>query len=174
MPAPVGATVPRPGAWVRPVQPGPVVAPFDPPPRDWLPGHRGVDLASEVGATIRSPAGGTVTFSGAVAGRGVVVVTHPGGLRSSFEPVGDALASGTPVAAGDALGRVSATAGHCAPATCLHWGVRSGETYIDALALLARARIILLGRRLRRARRRPESRAGAPSPPCASARSATP
>ena len=52
------APVPRSVGWVRPVQPGPVVAPFDPPEQDWLAGHRGVDLAAAVGEVVRAPADG--------------------------------------------------------------------------------------------------------------------
>lgn len=160
------------GSWSRP-HGGTVLAPFDPPAHDWLAGHRGVDLEAPVGAVVRSPADGVVTFSGPVAGRGVLVVTHGGGLRTSFEPVDATVPRGTRVRAGTPVATLAATAGHCAPTSCLHWGVRAGETYIDPLALLERPRIILLGRRLSRARPRPGGRVDEPSRRCASARSAT-
>ena len=69
---------PRP-AMVGPVT-GPlsVVTPFDPPARRWLPGHRGVDLAAEPYSPVLSPADGTVSFAGAVAGRPVVSIDHGG------------------------------------------------------------------------------------------------
>ncbi|PFG35961.1 peptidase M23-like protein [Flavimobilis soli] len=168
------------GSWVRPVQPGGVVHGFDPPAQAWLAGHRGVDLTASVGDVVRSPADGVVTFAGPVAGRGVLVVTHDDGLRTSLEPVDATVARGSRVSAGDPVATLSTDPGHCTPAACLHWGVRAGETYVDPLALLGRVRIVLLGRRglrqgdaVRRSRRRREGRAGGPSPPCASARCAT-
>jgi murein DD-endopeptidase MepM/ murein hydrolase activator NlpD len=145
---PVTAVVPR-DAWVRPV-PGELVHPFDPPAKDWLRGHRGVDLAAARGAAVASPAAGVVTFAGAVGGKPVVVVTHPGGLRSTLEPVDATVPRGTPVAPGSPVGTLSAPPGtadnpsHCAPADCLHWGVRRGERYLDPMALLGEAVPIVL------------------------------
>ncbi|MDF9878083.1 M23 family metallopeptidase [Cellulosimicrobium cellulans] len=126
-----------------------VLAPFDPPLQDWLPGHRGVDLAAAAGEPVLAPAPGVVTFAGPVAGRDVVVVTHDDGLRTSLEPVTSSAPRGTRVAAGDVVGTVqgsdgAAVASHCA-ATCVHWGVRRGERYVDPLALLGeRPPIVLL------------------------------
>jgi murein DD-endopeptidase MepM/ murein hydrolase activator NlpD len=131
--------------WTWPLDPVPEVSRrFDPPDQPWLPGHRGVDLIGAVGQVVRSPTDGTVTYAGQLAGRGVVVVSHPGGLRSTFEPVASGVAVGTVVAQGDPVGTISTDASHCAPATCLHWGVLRGRTYLDPLAFVGRARIVLL------------------------------
>src|SRR4051794_38697046 len=54
-----------------------VVRPFDPPPRPWLPGHRGVDLAGVPGAPVYAAGTGVVRFAGQLAGRGVVSIDHP-------------------------------------------------------------------------------------------------
>lgn len=137
--------------------PGPMARSFDPPARDWEAGHRGIDLWSAHGAEVRSPGTGVVTFAGSVAGKPVVVVTHPDGLRSSLEPVVADVPQGTAVAAGDVVGHLapaSATASnpdHCttlAPpaggAACVHWGVRRAEQYLDPLALLGDAGPIVL------------------------------
>ncbi|MFE6235305.1 M23 family metallopeptidase [Cellulosimicrobium sp. NPDC057862] len=150
--SPEGAPVASPG-WVPPLDRAPgalgVLAPFDPPLHDWLPGHRGVDLAAAAGEPVLSPADGVVTFAGPVAGRDVVVVTHDDGLRTSLEPVTPVAARGTDVAAGSVLGTVQApedgaVASHCA-GTCVHWGVRRAERYVDPLALLGeRPPIVLL------------------------------
>jgi murein DD-endopeptidase MepM/ murein hydrolase activator NlpD len=135
----------RAGRWSWPLEPRPEVARrFDPPDQPWLPGHRGVDLVARVGQAVHTPTGGTVTYAARLAGRGVVVVAHPGGLRSTFEPVAATVEVGAHVAQGDSVGRVAAGAGHCAPETCLHWGVLRGRTYLDPLAFLGRGRIILL------------------------------
>ena len=51
--------------WSWPITPPPaVLRPFKPPPRPWLAGHRGVDLAGPPGTEVRSPAAGTVVFAG--------------------------------------------------------------------------------------------------------------
>lgn len=131
--------------WRWPLQPQPPLERgFDPPDQPWLAGHRGVDLAASVGKPVLAPEAGRVSFSGIVAGRGVVVITHPGGLRSSFEPVGAALPAGATVQAGQAIASVASQAGHCAPQTCLHWGMRRDETYLDPLAFVSRAPLVLL------------------------------
>jgi murein DD-endopeptidase MepM/ murein hydrolase activator NlpD len=121
-----------------------VVRPFDPPDRPWGSGHRGVDLRAEAGRAVRSPADGTIVFAGPVAGRGVVVVSHAGGLRSTFEPVEGGVPVGRHLMAGATVGRVSDQPSHCLPASCLHWGVLRGSTYLDPLSLLRRTPIVLL------------------------------
>ncbi|AMY55967.1 M23 family metallopeptidase [Rhodococcoides fascians] len=128
-------------AW--PIRPHPrVVTPFDRPEHDWLPGHRGVDLAAADGTSVLAVADGTVVFAGVVAGKPVVSVDHPGGLRSTYEPVTAAVGAGARVRRGQVLG--SLTSGHdgCA-ATCLHWGIKRGREYLDPTALV-RARPIRL------------------------------
>lgn len=132
-------------AWQWPLAPRPaVVRPFRAPPTPWSAGHRGVDLAAAPGAAVRSAGTGRVTFVGQVAGRGVVVVTHPGGLRTSYEPVEHPVANGTLVDAGSVLGTLAAAPSHCPPAACLHWGLRRGEVYLDPLALVDRGPPVLL------------------------------
>ena len=129
-----GAPAPHPG-WAWPLEPRPaVVRGFDPPPKPWLSGHRGVDLAAESGSPVLSPADGTVVFAGWVVDRPVLTIDHGGGLRSSFEPVSSSLAVGTAVARGQPVGTLEPPgAGHCSPADCLHWGVRRGDEYVDPL-----------------------------------------
>lgn len=132
--------------------PSGVVRPFDAPEHEWGAGHRGVDLVAPEGSGVRSPGPGVVTFAGQVARRGVVVVTHPDGLRTSLEPVAASVPVGTAVDAGSAIGAVESsradgggtTPNHCAPRSCVHWGVRRGERYIDPLSLLDRPQIVLL------------------------------
>ena len=121
-----------------------VVRPFDPPPRPWLAGHRGVDLAAVPGVPVRAAGAGVVAFAGTVAGRGVVSVDHADGLRTTYEPVTPAVRAGDPVPAGGLLGVLDAGHAGCPAAACLHWGLRRGETYLDPLALLGRARVRLL------------------------------
>ncbi len=113
---------------VRPV-PGPVLRGFDPPAHDWLPGHRGVDLAAPVGSGVRAAASGRVSVAQVIAGRGVVTIVH-GELRTTYEPVRASVRVGQRVDAGDVIGTVQA--GHCA-AGCLHFGLKRGDEYLDPL-----------------------------------------
>lgn len=123
--------------WTWPLRPPPsVVREAALPTSPWLPGHRGVDLAAAPGAPVLAPADGVVVFAGAVAGRGVLVLAHPGGLRSSVEPVAGLLPVGATVHRGDRVAELTGVPGHCWPTTCLHWGVRRGTAYLDPLTLL--------------------------------------
>jgi murein DD-endopeptidase MepM/ murein hydrolase activator NlpD len=143
-PPPLGAP-PVPDRYRWPLDgPPPVVRRFEPPPRPWLAGHRGVDLGAGPGAVVRTAGAGTVAFAGQVAGRGVVSVDHPGGLRTTYEPVTPLVAAGQAVRAGDPIGALDAGHPDCAAAACLHWGLRRGDTYLDPLALLGAGRIRLL------------------------------
>ncbi|HET6482930.1 MAG TPA: M23 family metallopeptidase [Actinoplanes sp.] len=127
------------------VPPVTVGRPFDPPAQPWLAGHRGVDLAAPPSSVVRSAGAGTVLFAGRVAGRGVVSVTHGGGLRTTYEPVTASVSVGDVLARGDPLGRLEAGHPGCAPpAACLHWGLRRGGRYLDPLALLGLGRVRLL------------------------------
>ena len=123
-----------------PLRPQPaVVRTFDAPQPNWQRGHRGVDLAGSPGQTVYAAAPGTVVFAGELAGRPVVSVAHPGGLRTSYEPVRAAVRAGAVVAAGTALGTL--VAGHPGCTSCLHWGAMWGASsnadYVDPLDLLA-------------------------------------
>ena len=128
-----------------PLSPRPVVhRRFEQPRDEWAHGHRGVDLLAAVGQPVLSAGEGIVAFSGVVAGRGVLTVRHPGGLRTTYEPVDDRLTSGALVQRGSRIGAVSPAAGHCVPRTCLHWGAISGQAYRDPLSLLGFGPPILL------------------------------
>nr|WP_239126696.1 M23 family metallopeptidase [Asanoa siamensis] len=109
---------------------------FDGPPRPWMPGHRGVDLASAPGATMYSAGAGEVVFAGPVAGRPVISVQHADGLRTTYEPVSPVVRPGDRVTAGDPIGVLEAGHPGCPAAACLHWGLRRGMEYLDPLLLL--------------------------------------
>lgn len=122
-----------------------VVRAFEAPPDPWAAGHRGVDLAGTPGQLVTAAGPGTITFSGVIAGRGVVTVTHPGGRRTTYEPVDDRLPEGTAVSTGTPIGRLPVSGGHCAARVCLHWGLLVGpRDYRDPLSLLRSPPIVLL------------------------------
>ena len=130
------------GVW--PLQPQPeVVRGFDPPESPYGTGHRGVDLLGSVGQPVLAALPGTVTYSGALAGRGVVVVDH-GATRTTYEPVAATVSVGTPVAAGTQIGTLQLAGSHCFPRACLHWGWIEGETYLDPLLLVGAGPVRLL------------------------------
>lgn len=131
--------------WSWPLAGQPVVLrAFEPPPNRYAAGHRGVDLSATVGEDVLAPTSGTVTFAGAVAGRGVLVIGTSEGLRTTVEPVTTTLAVGAAVARGQPVGTLTGEPGHCTPASCLHWGVLRGDTYLDPLALLGLRPVVLL------------------------------
>ena len=138
-----GSELPRagPGTFVWPLAPPhPVVRPFEPPPTPYGPGHRGVDLGTALAAPVLAAGDGVVVFAGPVAGRGVISIDHPGGIRTTYEPVVPAVVAGQRVERGTVIGTV--TAGHC-PEACLHWGARRGDEYLDPLGLLSTGRVRL-------------------------------
>ncbi|WP_299519902.1 peptidoglycan DD-metalloendopeptidase family protein [uncultured Serinicoccus sp.] len=117
---------------------------FDPPARRWGAGHRGIDLVGVVGESVLATDAGVVTFSGVVAGVGVVSVTHADGLRSTYQPVSDRIGRGARVARGDRLAVLDG-GGHCPIRDCLHLGaVRGRDTYVDPTPLLVGVELTLL------------------------------
>lgn len=133
------------GAWQWPLPPpATVVRGFEPPVHDWMPGHRGVDLAGAAGEQVVAAGAGVVAFAGAVGRVTVVTIRHADGLETTYEPVRPLVPAGARVAAGAALGLLLRVGSHCAPQACLHWGLRRAGSYLDPLALVGRARVRLL------------------------------
>jgi murein DD-endopeptidase MepM/ murein hydrolase activator NlpD len=130
------------GQW--PVPPTAILTEFD-DPEPYAAGHRGIDLAAAVGQVVIAARTGTVTVAGSVAGRPVVVLRHNAGTRTTYLPVIPAVHVGDRVQAGDPIGTVAGL-GHCLSTTCLHWGARRGDQYIDPRTLLppSSALIVLL------------------------------
>lgn len=124
-----------------PLRPPPaVVRQFDAASPNWNPGHRGVDLAGRPGQPVYAAGSATVVFAGLLAGRPVVSLAHPGGLRTSYEPVVAQVRVGQPVSAPTVIGALAAGHPGCQAAACLHWGAMwgpaSGANYVDPLGLL--------------------------------------
>jgi murein DD-endopeptidase MepM/ murein hydrolase activator NlpD len=131
-----------------PLQPRPaVLRMFDAPTPNWQRGHRGIDLAGVPGQPVYAAGPGTVVFAGVLAGRPVVSVAHPGGLRTSYEPVTPSVRPGQLVSAGSPLGGLVAGHDGCPAPACLHWGAMWGPAanadYVDPLGLLAATAIRL-------------------------------
>jgi murein DD-endopeptidase MepM/ murein hydrolase activator NlpD len=102
-----------------------------------------VDLAGTPGEVIRAAGAGAVAFAGAVAGTGVVSVDHPGGLRTTYEPVAPLVHAGEAVVAGQPIAMLLGGHPGCPVTACLHWGLRRGTDYLDPLLLLHTAPVRL-------------------------------
>jgi hypothetical protein len=128
-------------AWTWPVD-GPVVRPFVLGDDPYAAGqHRGIDIAAAAGSAVRAPAGGTVSFAGAVPGGGrTITIRNDGGYSITLLHLGAiAVARGAAIIEGDVVGGVgpSGDAEHDEP--YVHLGVRltSDPTgYLDPLGFL--------------------------------------
>lgn len=126
-------------AWVNPATGSAfaeaVVRPAQIPERNWLPGHRGVDLHLTPGDAVRAAGDGKVAFVGVVVGVPTVSLQHADGLRTTYQPVRTTLKVGEVVAEGASIGTLArwAKPDHVG----LHWGVLvASDTYVDPLTLL--------------------------------------
>lgn len=114
--------------------PAPVSANFALPAAPWLAGHRGLDLPADPGTPVRTPRDGSVAFVGSVAGKDVIVISH-GWLRATYEPLQATVAVGDRVRAGQIIGVTATGESHCS-GTCVHWGLKYGQEYLDPQLLL--------------------------------------
>lgn len=86
-------------------------------------------------------AAGTVVFASRLAGRPLVSIAHPGGLRTSYEPVRATVRVGQLVDPGSAIGELIDGHQGCAVPACLHWGAMWGPAsradYVDPVGMVA-------------------------------------
>jgi murein DD-endopeptidase MepM/ murein hydrolase activator NlpD len=118
-----------------------ILAEFAPPNPDWLPGHRGLDLAASQDGTVRTPAVGVVIWRGFTGSIPVLVIRH-GITRATYQPITSNLAVGSIVQAGQIVGSLT-SGGHCSN-RCLHWGLKLNDRYLDPRLLLWRPHPILV------------------------------
>jgi murein DD-endopeptidase MepM/ murein hydrolase activator NlpD len=142
-PSHIAAAVPASGAtWRWPVV-GAIVHGYDPPETPFGAGHRGIDIAANVGATVVAPASGVVSFAGKVGGQRFVTIDHGSEILSTSSYVseiivhkGDVVSAGSPIA-------LSGTGhpGSTLPAH-LHFGIRVSGEYVDPMTFLAPASVV--------------------------------
>jgi murein DD-endopeptidase MepM/ murein hydrolase activator NlpD len=121
---------------------GPVLRPFEPPQGPFGAGHRGIDIGSPIGTTVRAPADGVVAFAGRVAGSLYVSVDHPDGVRTTYSWLSStAVRAGDHVLRGDPLGATGPGHPGVAPPH-LHFGARYAGTYVDPILLLDRGSVV--------------------------------
>ena len=121
--------------WSWPVT-GPIVRGYDPPDSPYGSGHRGIDIAAEMGSVVLAPDAGVVTFAGKVGGRLFLTIDHGGGVTSTCSWLtsvlvrkNDRVTRDQPVAT-TGWGHADLTVPH------LHFGVRLDGAYVDPLAYL--------------------------------------
>lgn len=113
----------------------PILRAFDVGEHNWLPGHRGVDLAMAVDDPVLAAADGTVMYAGKLNDRELVSIEHDDGVRTTYEPISPVVKKGQAVTRGEIIGHVADD--HCVISSCLHWGAKKGsDTYINPLSLL--------------------------------------
>jgi murein DD-endopeptidase MepM/ murein hydrolase activator NlpD len=113
-----------------PVDDAPVLDPFRPPEGPYGAGNRGLEYATQPGSPVHVIGDGVVAFAGPVAGRLVVSVEHPDGLRSSLTGLASvSVATGAVLRLGDLVGLAGGR---------LHLGVRRDGTYLDPAGLMGR------------------------------------
>lgn len=116
-------------------KPSRVLRAFDKPAKNWLPGHRGVDLAAEVASPIYAAGPGTVLYAGVLAGVPTISIEHAGGLRTTYQPVFPLMKPGDQVEGQQKIGTLAPGGTRGYPG--LQWGAKFGEDdYINPLTLL--------------------------------------
>ena len=133
--------------WVSPVASTSLQAVFV-PAEAYGSGHRGIDLSAQPGSPIRAVADGRVALADPVAGKPVVVlvVDDPavGHIRVTYEPVNPAVKVGDLVRAGQQIGILAGTGGHCGrPPHCLHLGLKQSGRYLNPTGFLGSGRVVL-------------------------------
>lgn len=145
----VTATAAPAAAWVDPTTGNPhptnVARRAEIPEKNWHPGHRGVDLGARPGADVFAAEDGVVAYVGVIVGTPVISIDHPGGIRTTYQPVHARVAVGDLISEGDVIGTLARpTSQFGREHAGLHWGARTGpDRYIDPLTLLEPPRIRL-------------------------------
>jgi hypothetical protein len=128
-------------AWTWPVD-GPVLRPFVFGDDPYAAGqHRGVDIGAPSGASVRAPAGGTVSFAGTVptGGRTITIRTPDGYSVTLLHLGGIGVTRGASVAEGAAVGTIGSSGQPGLAEPHVHLGIRlttDANGYLDPLTLL--------------------------------------
>jgi hypothetical protein len=128
-------------AWTWPVD-GPVLRPFELGADPYAGGqHRGVDIGSPLGAAVRAPSGGTVSFAGTVAANGrCVTIQTADGYSVTLVHLGQiGVMTGAVVEEGAPIGAVGPSGEPELSQPNVHLGIRvtaDPHGYVDPLALL--------------------------------------
>src|SRR5512134_1598874 len=133
--------VPAAAGWTWPAD-GPVLRPFALAGDTYAAGqHRGIEVGADVGGQVRAPAGGSVSFVGALpgGGRALTIQTADGYAVTLLQLGTVAIARGASVAEGDVIGSVGESEDAVTRVPHVHLGVRVAaepDGYVDPAALL--------------------------------------
>lgn len=133
--------VPVAHGWTWPAE-GPVLRQFALGDNPYAGGqHRGIDVGGELGADVRAPAAGTVSFAGTVPGGGkTVTIQTADGYAVTLLQLGETLAvRGSVVEEGAVVGRIGPSGDAVTLEPHVHLGVRVAADehgYLDPLTLL--------------------------------------
>lgn len=126
--ASAAAADPPPSPYIPPVD-APISDPFRPPSTRYGAGNRGLEYATVPGTAVRASGDGTVVFAGTIAGSLYVTLDHADGLRTSYSYLATIeVVTGQHLRQGAGIGTTGSR---------FHFGVRSGETYLDPVLLFA-------------------------------------
>ena len=133
--------IPVAAAWAWPAD-GPVLRPFSVAEDRYAAGqHRGIDIGAAVGAPVRAPAAGTVSFAGPVpgGGRAVTILTADGYAITLLQLGSTVVAPGGVVTEGTVVGQVGESEDAVTRASHVHLGIRVAADpngYVDPASLL--------------------------------------
>ncbi|MDX7950381.1 M23 family metallopeptidase [Lichenihabitans sp. Uapishka_5] len=107
--------------------------------------HTGIDLREDAGTTVLATAAGRVSFAGTASGYGnMVEIDHGSGLSTRYAHLSAiTVAVGTPITAGDGIGRVGATGRATGPH--LHYETRIDGEPVDPVRFLNAGRTLAEG-----------------------------
>ncbi|MEY2634153.1 MAG: hypothetical protein RIS75_93 [Actinomycetota bacterium] len=97
---------------------------------NWKPGHRGLDVAADIGTLVRSPVFGRVVWVGDINHIPMVTIQSRAGFRHTVLPVTTALEVGDRISQREVVGVVELS-DHCLVGNCLHWGIKKDGQYYD-------------------------------------------
>jgi murein DD-endopeptidase MepM/ murein hydrolase activator NlpD len=137
----IPAISPISSSWQMPfLTPHALIRPYLQPNSDYSAGHRGIDLAAELGEVIFAPADGEIRFSGKIVDRGVLSINHAGGMISELEPICTSLKPGETVKKGQPVGSLckpdASYKTHCPRSACVHFSLRIAGAYASPQALI--------------------------------------
>ncbi len=122
--------------FIAPVE-GEITRHFEPPTKQFGPGHRGVDYEVPFGTAVKASGAGTVTFAGAVADDGLfIAIEHLGGVSTTYSFLSRIkISNGDRVSQGQTIGLSGA--GHFVGSESFHFGAKQDGKYIDPEILLS-------------------------------------
>lgn len=121
--------------WLIPPVDAPIAVPFQKPAHRFAPGHRGIDYAVAEGTRVRAAGAGMVTFAGRVGAVLAVTIAHDPGYESTYSSLSEIyVGRGDLVQQGTWIGTVGSS--HPGGADGLHFGVKSGDGYVDPALLM--------------------------------------